>query len=270
MISNKIPKVEFDNPQLEPSSSSFLTPRTKEVAGMNDRFNSLARMLSSVDDAEDDEVDESAILEDLLPRPIIKNDISQDSDDKNDIESDMEIIDDTSVINLEFWNSLSVPKPPSPSMSPSLILEDALISTAASTNVGSGTAYDEEFLKESANLSLSVSKVPKEVLIEQQKRIDEESISTRQKNIEIMKRRDTDILWREHLARERILQKEAQTKIQNEYDLKKLHQEANEREEFLNRQFRKAKEDLEEFVKTQQAQLVEVHGKLEEGNEVNG
>jgi hypothetical protein len=241
--------------------SPRISPRTKEL---NDRYKSITNMMSNWKDLGDMDSSDGEEKIDIPKETERKGTADFPRDERSATEAEVNLGE----ISLDFWKNLSIPRPPSPPTAPLLQSDKALNDTSDQVPMDGISDYAGTFDKESQNVSLVVSKLPEAIVLEQRKKMDKVAHLEREKAIQLMKKREADILWRENCARERILQNELESKQRVQNELKKLNIESNEREEFLNRQFRRAKEDLEAHLAKKQAQLDEIHGSLSVGNEV--
>lgn len=123
--------------------------------------------------------------------------------------------------------------------------------------------YEEEFQEASGNVALTVSRVPESVLSKHQEELDNKLMEERRSTADKIRAKEVDILWRENLARERVikLEKEAQERIAVEK--MKYGQYLQHKEAELSNSFRRAREQLEQGVKAQKAAIYQKYGEYE-------
>ena len=121
----------------------------------------------------------------------------------------------------------------------------------------------EEYATESKEQSVVIGKVPKEAILEQKEALKKKLYEERTAVVDNMKKKERDVVWREHLATQRVktLEEHAKERIRNEQE--KLSEQYATREKLLNQEFRRGREALESALHRQQSSLGEVFGKLD-------
>lgn len=171
-------------------------------------------------------------------------------------------------VDFDIWENDYIPPPPTssvemPTLITSLYGDNVPIQTLERTKLFEALPdYKENFNQESRPVELVVSKIPEEIVRARHRDIEANEAKLRNDQVMTAKLRERDLLWREHQARTRVenLETKSKTKLNNEVE--KIYKSTKEREDLLGRQFRKAKEDMEEFLAKQEAYLQEVHGEV--------
>jgi hypothetical protein len=123
-------------------------------------------------------------------------------------------------------------------------------------------AFEEKFVVESKTVGLNINSIPDSVINTQKEKMKSVLQLESSKALEDMKKKQVDVVWREHLARLRVekLEDDARKRLENEKQNFLLSM--SEREHLLGRQFRRAREELEDGVKKQNASIKENFGEL--------
>ena len=125
-----------------------------------------------------------------------------------------------------------------------------------------------KFEEDAAPLKLEISRVPEEAVQEKKDTIEKALLAQQKVNVETIKKLHTDVIWREDLARKRVNELEQSTKQRINIERTKMVKAALEREKNLGQQFRKAREELEEGIRRQEAAVKEHFGRVLVHNEV--
>jgi hypothetical protein len=123
--------------------------------------------------------------------------------------------------------------------------------------------YEEEYAQESKDNKVVLGKIPKEKVREQKDVLKTKLYEERAKTIEVIKSKERDVIWREHLAMERVKQMEDESREKMANERVKLAKVRIDRERRMAREFRRAREALETSVQRQGAVLGEVFGELD-------
>lgn len=132
----------------------------------------------------------------------------------------------------------------------------------------SEAAYVDNFAAEAKNVSLVVSRVPEEVVRKKKEQLDAEVVAEKRRDAQDNIKQQASLLYLEDEARKRVqrLQDEALDVVKKEKS--EMVRELFSREAAIGREFRRAREVLEEDLKKQQAILLEKHGELLTGEQV--
>ena len=125
-----------------------------------------------------------------------------------------------------------------------------------------------KFEEEAEPVKLEISRVPEEAVQEKKDTIEKALLAQQKANVETIKKLHTDVVWREDLARKRVLELEQKTKQRIQFERTKMIQSALSREKNLGQQFRRAREELEEGIRRQEAAVKEHFGRVLTHNEV--
>jgi len=126
----------------------------------------------------------------------------------------------------------------------------------------------ETFQQDSEPLSLEVTKISEYVVEQQRELMQRALLDARMKTATAAKEREMDALWREHAARLRVEKLELQTKRKIENERAKVFELAIQKDRETSINFKRAREDLEEHLKQQNATAKEVFGELVSTKEV--
>jgi hypothetical protein len=172
---------------------------------------------------------------------------------------------DEAQVLLDFWKDEAMPTPQVDTTLPKL--EDLRQPDEASIDEQLKRDYLRDFGVEANSVSLTVSKIPEDVLRAKKKELDDRILKNKVADAEDMVRKQADLLWKEDDARGRLLklQKESLDKVRAERELS--FKEMQEREAALGREFRRAREALEYQLKQQQSSLREKFGDLKLGEQ---
>lgn len=126
-----------------------------------------------------------------------------------------------------------------------------------------------KFDEEAEPLKLEISRIPENAVQDKKDTIEKGLFAQHQANIDTIKKLQTDVIWREDLARKRVIELEAQTKQRIQIEKTKMVKSALDRERNMGQQFRKAREELEEGIRRQEAAVKEHFGRMLVHNEVS-
>jgi vacuolar-type H+-ATPase subunit H len=252
------------------SAREKVSPR---ATGLDLQFSSLQRMLSENDDDDilrptsralgelkphsSDEFDDQLRSEAVLP---------DDQLGKNDEVNDMDI-------EFSIFEENTIPPPPSlsvnlPTLTGSLyggeeVLDESnSLAAKRSKLFESLPDYRDNFTTESRQVELVVSRVPEEIVRARYKEVDELEGKRRNDIVDATKRRERDLLWREHQARVRVEEVEKATREKFQLEREKIRLDAQHREESLGKQVRRVKGEIDAYLTKQEAYVREVHGEV--------
>lgn len=120
----------------------------------------------------------------------------------------------------------------------------------------------ESFPEESKSLSVTVNTIPDAVVKERKEAVELSLLSEKERTLEIIKRREVDVVWREHIARERIRKLEEDSAARILAEKEKALKITWQKEQVLGQQFRRVREELEAGVRNQEAAIVESYGEM--------
>jgi hypothetical protein len=122
--------------------------------------------------------------------------------------------------------------------------------------------YASAFALAAEDVAVSVSKVPERALLHEKERLEARLFEQRELAVSAIAARESDLVWREHLARQRVeaLEKNARDNIALERE--KAERWLLQREKGLGRSFRRTRESLEAEVRRHNSALVEEFGHL--------
>ena len=179
-------------------------------------------------------------------------------------------VGDTTDIDFEMWES-AIPPPPSmmdamPAFE-GLDLEESQQDDEERQRMRTllsslPPSYEERFQQDAGPVRLVVSKVPEEVLKAQQAEIDAAKAKRRLDILNATKKRERSLLQREHMARARLEQMEADAteKLRRERTAQRLQE--RESHVRMGLDFRRAREEMEQHLEAKGAQLREVFGEV--------
>jgi hypothetical protein len=124
------------------------------------------------------------------------------------------------------------------------------------------------FEEESQPVKLEISRIPEEAVQTKKDTVEKALFSQQKVNVDSLKKLHMDVIWREDLARKRVLELEDKTKRQITIEKKKMYDIALEREKMMGNQFRRAREELEEGIRRQEGAIKEHFGRILTHNEV--
>lgn len=122
--------------------------------------------------------------------------------------------------------------------------------------------YESDFDKECKSISLIVNKIPIDVIKKEKNDLNLIISQEKVRNALELLNKENDIIWRENLARQRILQieKNSKKKLNDENILNIL--EGEKKEKKIGRDFRRARENLEAGVRRQLVSIRERFGDI--------
>ena len=153
-----------------------------------------------------------------------------------------------------FWKSIQPPPPPL-----DLALSAAAVAAAA---VVTEFDFDRDFAVAAEQVSVSISKVPDQVLQHEKSRLEARLFEQRELALDAIRTRESDLVWREVLARQRVESLEEAARVKVATEREKAEATFLEREKLLGRDFRRAREELELEIKRRNCALVEEFGHL--------
>ena len=173
---------------------------------------------------------------------------------KVELEHSLEVAEKSAVkgeddaILSQFWKDSDIPQP-----EPAIFPDDILLKFDE-------PSYEPKFQEDSEPVGLVISRVPETLVREKKQQLEAALFAEKEKLANDLKSKETDVVWREHLARMRVekLEQEARERIENEKA--KLSVSMIERERGMGREFRHAREELELAVRRQQAIVRERFG----------
>lgn len=125
--------------------------------------------------------------------------------------------------------------------------------------------YVGRFDNSSCLKSLTVSKLPHQIIDAQRLAMEAKLFSEQMRVLRDAERRESDIVYREHMARERIKILEQQSYERLLAEKKKALSELLDREEMFSINFRKAKKLMQTEMESQERRILEKHGQLLRG-----
>ncbi len=153
---------------------------------------------------------------------------------------------------MEFWNSAT---------KADVTSEEKPIEQLVSLEMPqSSAALDFEI--QSKPVSVTVNRIPESVVNEQREKVQLSLYEEQSKVLDGIKRKEVDVIWREHLARDRLAGLEAESRRKIEAEREKLVELSKEKEALLGRDFRKVREELEVGLRRQQGAVKENFGQV--------
>lgn len=110
--------------------------------------------------------------------------------------------------------------------------------------------------------ALPVSRIPEEIVHEKKAIMEKATIEKHKEAVDSMKKLQTDVIWREDLARKRVKEMEKKARTNLLVEKAKVVKLTMEKERDLSLKFRKAREDLEEGIKRQEGAVKENFGAI--------
>lgn len=174
---------------------------------------------------------------------------------------------------LSFWDDLTMPIPPEyePISGPNVCYPGKVIE---SINLVDGNViiqdkfeppalnFDENFEAECKHVSLMISRVPRNFVIEQ-KEVLKATIQEEQKDLHaLLLKRESDLIVREQLAGKRIRESEALALKRVNIEKVRCSIAMDEKEKKMSRDFVRAREKLEEGIKKQAGTIRERYGDI--------
>jgi hypothetical protein len=120
----------------------------------------------------------------------------------------------------------------------------------------------KEFDEVATKSSLTISKVPKEVLLKKKRELDLTMIEEARRLAEENIKREADLLWRENAARDRVLKLQSDTLKDIGAERARALDELEQRETDVGMGFRRARELLEDELESKKAVIRERFGRL--------
>lgn len=130
--------------------------------------------------------------------------------------------------------------------------------------------YVGAFSESSKPQKMTVSKVPQELVIQQMKEREEVEAQMRYTELDKVKKVEGDLLYREHVARQRVQSLEDESRARLRAEKEKMNVDFVQREYNLERDFKRAREEMETFLEEKHSVLKEEVGDLEQGKESIG
>jgi len=182
-------------------------------------------------------------------------------------ESKFATIEEEDASLIKYWRSLevhSVVPPPASSSSSSFSSSSRALGSLPATSVPD---FEHEFCVSAEQVSVSVSKVPTFVLQQEQSRVESRLFEQRERALSAIQSRESDLVWREHLARQRVESVEEAARRNIAVEREKAEAEFVRREKGLGRDYRRTREQLEAEVKRRNCALMEEFGHVSIGTE---
>mmetsp|Transcript_18910 Transcript_18910/g.31567 ORF Transcript_18910/g.31567 Transcript_18910/m.31567 type:complete len:1169 (-) Transcript_18910:236-3742(-) len=217
--------------------------------------------------------------------------------DERDIESGL----DNDEIDIDFWKDSFIPPAPSSELSlpplPQVTDQISKISsqpqveplTLDGSNEQTTESVEQEnkdatidrlldtipdyvgaFSESSKPQKMTVSKVPQDLVVQQMKEREEVEAKMRYTELDKVKKVEGDLLYREHVARQRVQELETVSKQRLRAEKEKMHIDFVQREYNLERDFKRAREEMETFLEKKHTVLKEEVGDLEQGKDSIG
>jgi hypothetical protein len=184
-------------------------------------------------------------------------------------------VEDTDDIDFEIWESTDIPKPPKLADMPTLEDMSLDIESGESGTASAGVEeakqnrllsslppYVQNFEQAADPVKMVISKIPEELVKAQHAEMESAAAKRRLDILNATKKRERGLLQREHLARARVEQMEAdaQERLRREAERNRLLE--REREVDMGIKFRQAREEIEAHLERKDAQLREVFGEV--------
>lgn len=138
---------------------------------------------------------------------------------------------------------------------------------SALTTARLASAYVDEFVTESKNVSVVISKVSEEVIRKKKEELEAEVVAEKRRDIEDNVKQQANLLYLENEARQRVQRLQDQMLVKVKKEKENMVSELFSREAAIGREFRRAREVLEQDLKKEQALLMEKHGQLLSGEQ---
>lgn len=216
-------------------------------------------------------------------------------------EGENEFIDEEEV-DIDFWKDNFIPSAPTADLHlptlPYVTDQLSMMNTHHPIPVGTSTRMDEKveegndvndqqdssinrlletipdyvgaFSEDSKPKKMTVSKVPQELVVQQMKEREEVEAKMRYTELDKVKKVEGDLLYREHVARQRVQALEDESKRRLRAEKEKMNIDFVHREYNLERDFKRAREEMETFLEKKHSILKEEVGDLEQGKESIG
>jgi hypothetical protein len=128
---------------------------------------------------------------------------------------------------------------------------------------------EKNFEAEIEPVKLEISRVPEEAVQQKKDTVEKALFAQQRVNVDTLRKLQTDVIWREDLARKRILDLDEKTRREIRIEKQKMYELALDREKNMGNQFRRAREELEEGIKRQEAAIKEHFGRVITRNDVS-
>jgi hypothetical protein len=119
------------------------------------------------------------------------------------------------------------------------------------------------------DIQIAINKIPEESIMEKKEAVERATLEQHKRTLDEVKRFKSDTIWRENLARKRIEALDLEQREKMKIERQKVMQLALRKESVINREFRKAREELEIGIRRQEAAVKEHFGKVLVFNEVS-
>lgn len=120
--------------------------------------------------------------------------------------------------------------------------------------------YEKKFTEESQDNILELSRIPPEVVEAEAVARERANLEEKQRLADLAKCREADLLMREEKARLEVIEMEQAARTRLLEEKRALIIRNARREKQIGREFRRAKDELEESLRKQQATMKEIHG----------
>ena len=205
-----------------------------------------------------------------IPDTVCINDYSSETDNTAILTE----IDDTEL--MEFWIDEIIPNPPE--LYIDIETGKEMLKTGDEEEIRLGEnvreimnipfsyptppTFQNTFENENKEVSLIVNRLPEDVVRKKKEELDMAIFKDQQLNIEELRKKEADIIWREHLARKRISNLEDEMRKRLLIEKEKLIIDTQEKNKKIGNDFRQAREHLEIGIKRQMVAIKEKFGDI--------
>jgi hypothetical protein len=227
---------------------SAFKQKVSKFKELNQEFNNDDNLVPISKEDTIDSVDEINKDENLIS---LSNEVTNDR--VGEIIADANVtdsLDDESIL-IDFWENRDIPSADLTEIDISVRLPDSV------------KAYNEEFVENSKELSLNISKLPEDIIYKQREAMEESLIYEKYKITQEIKKKEADVVWREHLARERLKVIEFDSALRLRKEKEKFTENVLEKEKYMGDVFRRAKFTLEKDLMAKQGTIKEKYGELD-------
>ena len=149
---------------------------------------------------------------------------------------------------IQEWDDLSLPTPPE-------VIEPQFMPPPV-------PAFETEFDEESKEKTLVVSSVPVQLVNKQKQLMELAILDDQRKSTAELRAKESDVIWREHLARQRVIRMEDEAKLRLAVEKQKILVETDEKKKKIGRDFKRATERLNSEIQQQLVYIRERFGEV--------
>lgn len=203
----------------------------------------------------------SPVRTNLGPLSPVEGNGGEESEEVEPKEEEGVAVEHNPEVFLDYWKQMKAGSPSSASFqlqsSFPLDMNDIKIDEAAG-----GELFLQDFEQTAKSSALEIRRIPEEVI--HKKREEMEVIQAEEQRLAAERRikEEAELVWREHGARSRIRDLEAEMWRKIQLEKRKLAEIASEREQLLSWQFRRAREVLEDGLVKQSGEIQERYGRV--------